>query len=273
MSSVMRNRILSFVLIISAAPSAAALSFGLNFVTTTSSDIYGMTTSAADFSAFGFTGMTTGDIQSAVLNAVIADYLAFPTVAVDPLSPLAAGMALNVSFFLTSNHSAPVNGDSQYYFINIGMDTGTATSLGQACDSCVRTTAGATPGTVANGSAVGSVLLDNIGSLASLASTNAQRINLIAGTTSHEIGHSVSLDHPLGVLSNPGFSAYSLMASGAASGMPNEHRILDREFAYVEFAQLIGSIGTAPDDLNSPEPSTIALMGLGVILLFARRQV
>jgi len=269
----MRNQLLSLVLLIGAAPNSTALSFGLNFVTTNSTDIFGATTSTADFSAFGFTGMTSNDIQVAVLNAVIEDYLAYPTVTMDPLSPLGAGMTLNVSFYLTSNHSAPLNGDSQYYFINIGMDTGTITSLGWACDSCVRTAAGTNPGSVAIGSIVGSVFLDNIGSLASLATTNAHRINLIAGTTSHEFGHTVSLVHPSGPLSNPGFSAYSLMASGSASGMPNGERIYDRAFAYTEYAQLMTALGTVPDNIENPEPSTIVLFGAGFVFLLARRKV
>lgn len=269
----MRSRILSIALLIAAAPGASALSFGLNFVSTNSTDIYGVTTSAADFTSFGFIGLTNNDIQTAVLNAVIADYLAYPTTAMDMLSPIAAGMTLNINFYLTSNHAAPSNGDSHYYFINLGMDTGSMTALGQACGECVRTATGANPGTVANGSIVGSVLLDNIGGLAWLASTNAERINLIAGTASHEVGHTVSLDHPLGPLSNPGFSAYSLMASGTASGMPNEQRLNDRAFAYSEYAQLMMALGTAPDEISNPEPSSIVLLGAGLVLLWSRRQV
>lgn len=269
----MRNRILPFALLIAVAPSAAALSFGLNFVSTNATDIYGVTTSAADFSSFGFVGLSNNDIQTAVLNAVIADYLAFPTVGIDPLSPIAAGLTLNVNFYLTSNHSAPVNGDTQYYFINLGMDTGSMTALGQACGECVRTASGVDPGSVPIGSTVGSVLLDNIGGLALLASTNAQRINLIAGTASHEIGHTISLDHPLGPLSNPGFSAYSIMASGTASGMANDQRIYDRAFAYGEYAQLMSALGTVPDEIANPEPSSLLLLGTGLVLLLSRRKV
>jgi hypothetical protein len=268
----MMSRILPFALLLAAAPGASALSFGLNFVSTTSSDIFGLTTSTADFSPFGFIGLTSNDIQTAVLNAVIADYLAYPTVVVDPLSPIGAGLTLSVNFYLTSNHAAPVSGDPQYYFINLGTDTGSTSALGQACLACVRTAAGLNPGSVTNGSIVGSVLLNNIGGLAGLASTNAQRINLIAGTTSHEIGHTVSLDHPSGPLSNPGASSYSIMASGTASGMPNAERILDRSFAYSEFAQLMLALGTAPDGTSIPEPSGFLLLGTGLVVLWTRRR-
>lgn len=268
----MRNRFLSLVLLISAGPNAAALSFGLNFVTTNSSDLFGAQTSAADFSAFGFVGMTDNDIQTAVLNAVIADYLAFPSVALNSSSPLGAGLALNVSFFLTSTYSAPANGDTEYFFINFGMGNGSMTALGQACDSCVRTAAGTNPGLVVNGAIVGSVLLDNIGSMAWMASTNTHRINLIAGTASHEFGHAVSLAHPPGTLLNPGESAYSIMASGA-SGMPNIERIYNRAFAYSEFQSLTSSLGTVPDTPEVPEPSTVVLLGAGLVVLLARRKV
>jgi len=63
------------------------------------------------------------------------------------------------------------------------------------------------------------------------------------------------------------------MASGAASGMPNGERIHDRAFAYTEYAQLMTALGTVPDGVSTPEPSTIVLFGAGFVFLLARRKV
>jgi hypothetical protein len=255
---------------------AEALTINLDFVAGATTDWLGVGTTAADFSTFGFTSLSTAQIQDAVLAAVVADYLAYPTINTDPLSPLPAGKELNINFIKgADNVTAPANGDSQYFYVAIGTRVSVGDSfLGQACLSCVRNAAGAGPTGVANGTTVGSILVDNIAALSSLATTDRERINLLAGTVSHEIGHTLSLDHPNGALANPGDSIYSLMATGAPpTNMPNDQRVLEREFAYSEFDQLIDAVGLR-DAVATPEPASWLLLvfGAGMAARAARRR-
>lgn len=254
---------------------ARALTIGLDFVTGATTDAIGVTTVAADYAPFGFS-LGTAQIQDTILNAVITDYLGFPTVVANPLSPLPAGKQLDINFVKASdNLTPPANGDTQFFFVAIGNRTSSSdTFFGQACLACVRTSGGAGPTGVGNGTTVGSILVDNIASLANLATDDTHRINLLAETVAHEIGHALSLLHPNGVLANPGASAYSVMATGAdPSFMPNDQRVLDRAFAYSEFSQLIGAVGLR-DAAATPEPSSWLLLvfAAGAGLRAARRR-
>lgn len=248
---------------------AAALTFGLQFVTGPTLDTFSVGTTAADYSGFGFSGMSTAQIQQSILDAVIADYLAYPTVGENPLSPLQNGLGLNIDFILTTNTLAPLNADPEYFFVAIGNGTTGESFLGQACYACVRTAAGGGASAGA-GTLIGSILVDNIASLAGLATTNAQRIQLLAGTIAHEIGHALSLVHPNGMQANPGASPYDLMATGAEpTNMPNSERVKDRAFSYTQFDQLIGAVGTR--DFAVPEPAGMWLSGMGVLLVAGTR--
>jgi hypothetical protein len=83
--------------------------------------------------------------------------------------------------------------------------------------------------TVPNHSVVGSILTDRIATLAGLASTDAERINLLVETISHEIGHTLSLVHPPGPEANPGASIYTLMSVVTArTNQPDSERIRTR---------------------------------------------
>jgi hypothetical protein len=250
---------------------ADALTISLGFVTGPTVDLFGVGTTTANYGAFGFTGMTTPQIESAILGTVFNDYLGYPTIGANASSPLPFGKELNVNFVMASSITAPTNGDSEYYHIAIGNKTGAQSFLGQACYACVRDGTGAGPNFgLLNGSIVGSVLVNNIATLAGLAASDAQRINLLAGTVAHEIGHIFGLDHPNGALANPGDSAFSLMATGAApTSMPNAQRVLDRDFAYSEFDQLIDAIGLR-DSVPVPEPGSIAILALGSVLVALR---
>jgi PEP-CTERM motif len=78
----------------------------------------------------------------------------------------------------------------------------------------------------------------------------------------------LTLVHPGAALANPGASAYSLMATGAApTSMPNNQRILDRDFAYSEFATLIQSVGLRDAVSPVPEPETYAMMLAGMLFV------
>ncbi len=264
---------LTLGLTLGSARQAQALTIVLDFVTAPTTDIFGITTSSANYSPFGFIGLSTVQIQQSVLFAITQDYLGYPTVGQDPLSPLPNGKQLNIDFLMSTGLGAPTNGDLEYYFMAVGDDTGSHPGLlGQACLSCIRNAVGVGPNGAANHAIVGSILVDNIDDLAPLASTNVQRTNLLAGTTSHEAGHSLSLDHAPSTLPNPGESAYSLMATGGSpTNMPNSQRILDRDFAYSEFAQLIAAVGLrdAPASVSVPEPEMLWLVSLSLLLLAA----
>jgi hypothetical protein len=121
--------------------------------------------------------------------------------------------------------------------------------------------------TVANGTIFGSSLTDSIAALLPLASNDQHRIQLLAGTVAHEIGHGLGLPHPPGPLANPGESAWSVMATGASpSLMPSAERIKDRDFAYSEFSTLITNVGLRVAT-PVPEPTTGAMLALGVLAL------
>ncbi len=259
---------------VSSSSQLAADTFILDF-DSTATDIFGQQTGAFDDSTYGFTGMNNSQVKSAVLAAVIDHYHGYPTVSEDANSPLPDGFELDWNFEIGTIGNGPSNGDTEYYYIKIG--TGLSGSLatnqgifGAACGSCVRNSAGNGPNNgVQTGDIVGAVWTDHIDNIVGLASNNAQRINLIAGTTSHEIGHTFSLAHAGAEDDNPGESAWGVMGSGATN-MPSNQRVLEREFTYVKFNQLIGAIGLRSAAI--PEPSSSVLLLLGSSLFFMRRR-
>lgn len=252
-----------------AAPRPAeALTISLDFVTGATTDIFGVGTTTANYAPYGFTSMSTAQIQIALLAAVTGDYLGFPTTGANALSNLPNGKALNINFVMGNSTANPGNGDTEWYFVAIGDITTAGTFLGQACYQCVRKPVLTGPNFgLSNGSLVGSILVDNVAGLAGLAGSDAQRINLLAGTISHEIGHTLGLDHPGSALANPGASSFSLMATGASpTFMPDDQRILDRDFAFSEFDLLISSVGIR-DAASVPEPDAMMLFASALLVL------
>jgi hypothetical protein len=250
---------------IAAPKPAQALTIVLDFVSASTTDQFGVGTLAESFASWGFNSLTLSGVRSAVLDAVNNDYLNYASVGANPSSPLPNGKQLNINFTTSTGLTGPGNGDTEWYYMAIGDANPNQGFLGQACLGCVRNSSGVS--SVANGTIFGSTLTDSISSLLSLATTDAQRINLLAGTVAHEIGHSLTLVHPGSMLSNPGESSFSLMATGAApTSMPNIERTKDRAFAYTEFSSLIQSVGLR-NVSPVPEPETYLMMLAGLLLV------
>jgi hypothetical protein len=248
-----------------AAP-AQALTIVLDFVNAPTTDRNNVGTLPENFTSWGFTGLDLNGIRNATLTAVKNDYLAFPSFGTNAASPLPAGKELNINFTFSNGLTGPGNVDTEWYYMAIGDANPNQAFLGQACLGCVRNAAGVS--TVANGSIFGSTLTDSIFGLLSLATSDAQRINLLAGTVAHEIGHGLSLVHPTGQAPNPGQSLWSVMATGASpSLMPSAERVKDRAFSYAEFSSLIRSVGLRDVVTPIPEPGTAVTLALGLLAI------
>ena len=151
---------------------AQALTMMLNFTSASATDLFANTVVNESFSAWGFTGLSLNDVRNATLAAVSNDFLNFPAFGAGTSSPpLPAGKQLNINFEWTTGLSAPTNGDTQYFYLNIGDAAPNVGYLGQACYGCVRSNGLKSP--AANGSQVGSILTDSIAGLLGLAPTTA----------------------------------------------------------------------------------------------------
>ena len=96
--------------------------------------------------------------------------------------------------------------------------------------------------------------------------------NAIGGTLSHEIAHGLGLDHPGGIQSNPGDSAYGIMATGASpTSMPNSQRLLNRAFSDVNMQTLVNNVGLR--SIPVPEPSTLLLFLFAGLFLIKTSKV
>ena len=94
--------------------------------------------------------------------------------------------------------------------------------------------------------------------------------NAIGGTLSHEIAHGLGLDHPGGIQSNPGDSAYGIMATGSTP-MPEAQRLLNRAFSDVNMQTLVNNVGLR--SIPVPEPSTLLLFLFAGLFLIKTSKV
>lgn len=212
------------------------------------SDIFGNVISTFDIGAYGFAANQFNVVANAILAEVNQDYFSelVGTVAGPP------GQELDINFIIGDIGTAPV-GYSEYYYIQIGSGVSGpgVGALGVAGGSVVRNTAGSGPNFgIQVGNVVGSVFTNAIQGLGGLSPGNALSsgnlqftTNAISGTTSHEIAHTLSLSHINKQNSvQPTSGASPVMGTGAID-LPNQDRILDREFSLSGFD---GQNGNAP---------------------------
>ena len=228
----------------------------------TTVDIFGNQVGTLDVTGFGFPAASFNAIASATLAQVDRDYHDIPTMAENPASPIPECKELAIDIVIGNIGTPPSNGATEYYYVQIGEDLSGVGALGVAGLSVVRDPQGSGPNSgVATGDVVGSIFSDTINGMGSLTPSNALTSgNLtftafaLAGTTSHEIGHTLSLRHMAKAGSVTLENFPPVMGTGAID-LPNQDRIGDREFALSGFdpqqggapvfhiQQLIGALG------------------------------
>lgn len=232
-------------------------------------DIFGFDVGTFDVTGYGFDVADFDMVAQSVFCAVVADVLGIPDSDVT-MSPLPPGEELDLAIVIGDIGSPPSNGASEYYYIQIG--SGDPGFLGAAGLGAVRDSDG-NPSGLANASVVGTVLTNRINGLFGLVPSDALTsgdlgftTNAIAGTTSHELGHTVSLLHldPNGFVSPTGL--LPVMGTGA-TGLSNQARIFDREFtisgvnaqaggaSQFHIQQMIGALGLRSETITSCTPN------------------
>ena len=235
-------------------------------------DALGNPQGAFDVTTFGFQANEFDTVTQAILDTVNQHYLAIPTSDIDGRSPIPQDMQLDIEFVIGDVGTAPSNGATEFYYVTIGSDLSGTAPLGVAFLNSIRNAAGNPSGGFNSGDPVGTIYSDNIQGLGGLTPSNALTsgdlfftANAIAGTTSHEIGHALSLLHlnNQGAVTPTGVSP--VMGTGAID-LPNQQRILTREFAYtgqnnqaggatqMHVQQLVGALGLRAAPVTSQSP-------------------
>lgn len=237
---------LSVLIPLLVAAQASALTVVLDFNDPQQDPTFGpfsMSVTTFDIAEYGFDDPADRQmVYDSIFDAVLNDFHGIPTVGEDPLSPIPQNEQLAVDFVIGDWDTPPSNGDSEYYYVQIGSRLLTSTSnttLG------ISVLGGITSNFYGNGSILASVYTENINAMSSLLDGGDLELttNAIAGTLSHEIAHLLSLEHVkvTGAITPNGLKP--LLATGtAASGLTIPDRLVDREFAYS--AELSDSIGT-----------------------------
>jgi hypothetical protein len=268
--------------------SASALTFVIDFKEAaqgTTADMFGAQATSFDVTSYGFAAGDYALVTSSIIAALEQDFRGIVTSSFNVLSPIPDGQELDIDFVIGDIGGGASNGDADFYYVQVGSSV-SASFLGQACLGCVR---GNPFGGV--GSVVASIFTDNINALGSvgaaltsgnlLATTNA-----ITGTLSHEIGHTLDLEHCYKAGSVTDNGNAPLLGTGALD-MPNADRLLDREFSFScklnssgtltqnSVQTLVTNVGLrdAPDSVAElPEPAMGAVFGLGLLGMAAMRR-
>lgn len=260
----MKNITNSLILIITLLGSfnANALLIKLDFVTNPSVDYWGDVTTGFDVSQAGFAPTAFTTITENILKYIREDFYS------NAYGFIPNNQQLDIDFII-AQHGTDVSGiDANNQTIQIGS-TSTSSYFGQACLSCVSNAS------VPSNTIFGSIFSNNIynGLLAAAGGSwdLIEATNAIAGTLSHEIGHSLGISHPSGPEANPGESPWGLVATGASpSNMPNSERLKNRAFSYATMELLVQNIGLRTIALPVPEPSSFFLMLAGCFLMLNR---
>lgn len=236
-------------------------------------DALGRDQGVFDVTSFGFQTTEFDAVTQAILDTVNQHYLAIPTSDIDGRSPIPQGMQLDIEFVIGDVGTPPSNGATEYYYVTIGSDLTDTGPFGEVpAISAIRNASG-NPNPAFNiGDVVGSTYSDNVQGLGNLTPSNALTsgdlfftANAIAGTTSHEIGHVLSLFH----LNNDGAVTPNglgpIMGTGAID-LPDQERILTREFSLsgqnaqngnatqMHIQQLVGALGLRAAPVTSQSP-------------------
>lgn len=193
-----------------------------------------------DVTDYGFSAGQFDTVTAAVLDLVATHYHDIADADEFADSPLASGEQLAIEFEIGDIGTPPANGSDDYYYLQIGdgLSGPCMGALGCASTNSIRNQQGSAGAPA--GSVVGSIFSDVIATLQvspadALTSGNlALTAHAVGGTTSHEIGHAVSLAHLDKAESVTPRNLPPLMGTGAID-LPNQDRISLREFAYSGF--------------------------------------
>jgi hypothetical protein len=268
----MRKKIsgLLFIVLAACSSQANALLIKLDFTSIGSGDLWGNITNNLDPSQA--TGLSSSFISltNNILGAVEADFHNNTDYGF-----IGINQRLDINFAIAS-HATDMSGvDANNYTIQIGSRvSGPHNGFGVACLGCVSNS------TVAPNTIFGSIFSNNIFGALTGAAGGAwdltEAVNAIAGTVSHEIGHSLDLLHPSGPQANPGDSIFGLMATGASPAfMPNGERLVDRAFSFENMQGLVNNIGlkTIQPPVPVPEPSGLWLSLVAILTMLRVRSI
>jgi hypothetical protein len=257
---------LTFAIFLLSTFNANALLIKLDFDTLNSVDMWGDVTNNFDVTQAGFLPADFTSLTETILATIQEDYYS------SSYGFINSNQQLDIDFIIASVSTDVSDIDVDNYTIQIGSRvSGPYNGFGVACIGCISGPGGVAPFPTPVNTIFGSVFSNNIISgLASSAGTwdVNELANAIGGTLSHEIGHGLGIGHPGGIQSNPGDSAYGLMATGASpTNMPNSQRLLNRAFSDINMQSLVNNLGLRSLPLPIPEPSTVVLFFLAGLLL------